>query len=55
MDTRNCSMCNIEKHINKFYKNYSECKDCNRGRELERYYGIKKNIETKYIYFEKNR
>ena len=37
MDTKLCSMCNIEKHINNFYKNYSECRDCNRARRLKRY------------------
>ena len=37
MDTKTCTMCNIEKHINNFYKKYSECKDCNRERGLEQY------------------
>ena len=32
MDTKTCTMCNIEKHINNFYKRYTECKDCNRTR-----------------------
>ena len=38
MVTKTCSMYNIEKHINNFYKNYSECRDCNRARGLKRYY-----------------
>ena len=33
-----CTICNIEKHINNFYKNYTECIDCNRARGLKRYY-----------------
>ena len=37
MDTKTCSMCIIEKHINNFYKQYSECRDCNRARGLKRY------------------
>ena len=37
MDTKTCSMSNIEKHINSFYNIYSECKDCNSARGLERY------------------
>ena len=32
MDTKTC---NIEKHINNFYKKYSECRDCNRARGLK--------------------
>ena len=38
MDIKTCSMCNIEKNINTFYKGYSEYKDCNRTRGLKRYY-----------------
>ena len=34
-------MCGLEKYINNFYKNYSEYKDCNRARGLERYYDNK--------------
>ena len=44
LDTKTCTMCNIEKHINNFNKNYSECEDCNRARGLERYYGDKDKI-----------
>ena len=38
MDTKTCSMCNIEKHIKNFYRKHSECRDCNRVRGLKRYY-----------------
>ena len=49
-------MCNIEKHINNFYKNYSECKDCNRTRGLNRYYENKDKISNQQKkYYEKNR
>ena len=49
-------MCNIEKHINNFYKNYSECRDCNRARGLKRYYGNKDKISNQQkLYYEKNR
>ena len=30
-------MCNIEKHINKFYKKYTEWKDCNKTSGLKRF------------------
>ena len=55
-----CTICNIEKDINNFYKKYSECRDCNRTRGLKRYYEkikyqinkryIMKKIEKKYYY-----
>ena len=32
METKTCSMCNIEKHINNFYKKFSECEDCQEKR-----------------------
>ena len=49
-------MCNIEKHINNFYKKYSECRDCNRTRGLKRYYENKDKISNQQkIYYEKNR
>ena len=31
MDTKMCTICNIEKHINNFYKKYTESIDCNRA------------------------
>ena len=56
MDTKTCSMCNIEKHINSFYKKYSECRHCNRKRGLKRYYGNKDKISNQQkIYYEKKR
>ena len=56
MDTKICSMCNIEKHINNFYKKYSECRDCNRTRGLKRYYENNEKISNQQkIYYEKNR
>ena len=56
MDTIFCSMCNIQKHINNFYKNYLQCKDCNRARRLERYYGKKDGISNQQkLYYEENR
>ena len=49
-------MCKIEKHINNFYKNYSECKDCNIKRGVKRYYNNKDKISIQQkIYYEKNR
>ena len=56
MDNKICSMCKIEKHINNFYKKYSECRDCNRTRGLKRYYENKDKISNQQkIYYEKNR
>ena len=56
MDTKICSMCNIEKHINNFYKNFTECIDCNRARGLKRYYENKDKISNQQkVYYEKNR
>ena len=56
MDTKMCTICNIEKDINNFYKNYTECIDCNRARGLKRYYENKDKISNQQkIYYEKNR
>ena len=56
MDTKMCSICNIEKDINNFYKKDSECIDCNRTRGLKRYYENKDKISNQQkIYYEKNR
>ena len=56
MDTKICTIFNIEKHINNFYKKYSECIDCNRTRGLKRYYENKDKISNQQkIYYEKNR
>ena len=56
METKICTMCNIEKDINNFYKKYSECIDCNRARGLKRYYENKDKISNQQkVYYEKNR
>ena len=56
MDTKTCTICNIEKHTNNFYKKYTECIDCNRARRLKRYYENKDKISNQQkIYYEKNR
>ena len=56
MDTKRCTICNIEKDINNFYKKYTECIDCNRARGLKRYYEDKDKISNQQkIYYEKNR
>ena len=53
MDTKICSMCKIEKHIN---KKYLECRDCNRARGLKRYYENKDKISNQQKKcYEKNR
>ena len=49
-------MCKIEKHINNFYKIYSECKDCNIKKGVKRYYDNNNEISVQQkIYYEKNR
>ena len=53
MGTKMCTMCNIEKHINNFYKKYSECRDCNRTRGLKRFYENKDKISNQQIYIKK--
>ena len=56
MDTKMCTICNIEKHINNFYKKYTECIECNRARGLKRYYENKDKISNQQkLYYEKNR
>ena len=56
MENKICTVCKIEKHINKFYRNYSECKDCNIKRSVKRYYNKKDRISIQQvIYHEKNR
>ena len=56
METKICTMCNIEKDINNFCKKYSECRDCNRTRGSKRYYENKdKTSNQQKIYYEKNR
>ena len=56
MESKSCTQCNIEKHINNFYKKYSECKDCNIKRGVKRYFDNKNKISMQQkIYCEKNR
>ena len=56
MKTKLCTICNVEKDINNFYKKYSECRDCNRTRGLIRYYENKEKISKQQkIFYEKNR
>ena len=51
-----CTICNIEKHINTFYKKYTECIDCNPARGLKRHYENKDKISNQQkVYYEKNR
>ena len=44
MENKTCTLCHFEKHINNFYKRYSECKDCNIKRGVKRYYDNKDKI-----------
>ena len=46
MDTKNCDISNIEKHINSFYTKYSECRDCNGARGLKQFYQNKDKISN---------
>ena len=56
MESKICTQCNIEKHINNFYEKYSECKDCNIKRGVKRYYDKKDKITRQQkLYYEKNR
>ena len=55
MDSKMCTICNIEKRTNNFYKKYTESIDCNRARGLKRYYENKDKISKQQkIYYEKN-
>ena len=55
MDTKTCTMCKIEKYINKFCKKYSDCRDCKRARGLKRYYENKDKLSSQQkICYEKN-
>ena len=56
MKGKTCTLCNMEKHINNFYKSFTECKDCNRTRGLKRYYKNKDKISNQQkLSYEKNR
>ena len=48
-------MSNIEKHVNNFYKKYTECKDSNRKIGINRYYENKDKISSQQKKYEKNR
>ena len=51
MERKTCTMCNMEKYINNFYKTYSECKDCNaqEGLNVTMKTKIKHRINRNYI------
>ena len=54
MEGKTYTMCNMEKHINYFYKTYSDCKDCNRTRGLKHYYENKDKISNQQkLFYEK--
>ena len=36
MNNKTCTICNIGKNINNFYKKYTECIECNRARGIKR-------------------
>ena len=56
MENKICTVCKIEKHINSFYKKYSECKACNIKNGVNRYYNNKDKISNQQkIYYEENR
>ena len=56
MDDKTCTVCNIEQHMNNFYKKYSKCKDCNIKRGVKRYFDNKDEISFQQNkYYEKNR
>ena len=56
MENKTCTVFNIEKHINNFYKKYSECKDCNSKRGLKCYSENKdKTSNQRKVYYEKYR
>ena len=56
MERKNCTRCNIEKHIEDFYDKFTERKNCNSIRSLKRYCeNIDKIPNQKKLYYEKNR
>ena len=44
METKNCTQCNIEEHINNFYSKFSECKSCNTQRGVKLYFDNKDKV-----------
>ena len=54
MESKICTKCKIRKHINKFYKKYTEFNDCNSKRSLKRCYENKDKISNQQkIYYGK--
>ena len=54
MDSKICVNCNTEKSIDKFYKQYRECKLCNIQRSMKRYYENKDKLSNqRKLYYEK--
>ena len=55
MESQVFVMCNTEKGIDNFYNKYTECKQCEIKRGLNRYYENKDKISYQQkIYYEKN-
>ena len=53
-DSKICTICNIEKQINNFWRKYSGRKDCKSRRGLKRYYDNKDKISNqRKLYYEK--
>ena len=55
MENKTCTLCKIAKHINNFYKKYSECKDCIIKRCVKHYYDNKDKISSQQKNYEKTR
>ena len=53
MENKTCTVCNIEKQINNFYKRYPECKDWNFKRGVKRYYDHKDKLSIQQKIFMK--
>ena len=46
MESKTCSMCNIENNMEGLYKHYTECKNCNCKQGLKVYYENEDNISN---------
>ena len=56
IDNKICTVCNIDKDINNFYKKHSKCRRCNIKRAVKGYYDNKdKTSIQQYFLNEKNR